>query len=194
MSIDYLDGLGWAERWSREERQFCAVLYAHARNDPQDFARWVIDTAPVPFADASGDWDLGCEVCFYRDYFHVRKHADPSLLSAREGGYPYKRTFDLCLFGERAIIVIEAKVHEGFKTSQNDAFRQDIDYIRRAIGRERLPVFIVPLATGHYLESMRAPIDTLFTGRLTWAQVATYVEERYGRDPLLERANELYGT
>jgi hypothetical protein len=193
MSIDYLDDQPW-DAWSREERLFCAVLYEYARRDSADFARWLIDTAPVAAVQGEGDWDLGYEVCFYRDYLKRRNACDSSIKTARGAGYPFKRTFDLCLFGERAIIIIEAKVCQGFEADQNEAFRDDIEYVQRAIGRPGFPVFIVPLATTHYLESPRTSIDSLFTGSITWAQTAKYVANRYGDDLRLERADTMYGA
>ena len=180
MSIDYLDGIGWAD-WSREERLFCAVLYEHARKDPCAFAGWVIETAPLPALSADGSWDLGYEVCFYRDYLKRKGR------SARGEEYPFKRTFDLCLFGERAIVVIEAKVCEPFNPRQNEHFKVDKALIRRAVGRDDLDVFVVPLAASSYFPNARPSTLEAFSGSLSWAQVAA----RYP-DPILERANGMY--
>lgn len=62
---------------------------------------------------ADGDWDLGYEVCLYRDVLWQKGG-----LSAVGLELPPKRTFDLCLFGERALVVIEAKVC-GARTARN---------------------------------------------------------------------------
>ena len=59
-----------------------------------------------------GDWDLGYEVCFYRDL------SWPCQKTAHQDGYAAKRTFDLCLFGEKAIIIIEAKVFQRFEADK----------------------------------------------------------------------------
>jgi hypothetical protein len=179
MTIDYLDGVSWAD-WSREERMFCAVLYEHARKDPAGFASWVIDTAPIELAPA-GDWDLGYEVCFYRDYLKRKDR------SARGEDYPFKRTFDLCLFGEQAIVVIEAKVCEGFSTHQNIDFEADKTLIRRALGRDDIAVVVVPLAGSDYLANAKSSTLGVFTGSLSWRQVLA----KYP-DPILERAEGMY--
>jgi hypothetical protein len=193
LAIDYLDGQPW-DAWSREERLFCAVLYEYARRDSADFARWLIATAPLPQVRPDGQWDLGYEVCFYRDYLKRRNACDPSIKTARADGYHFKRTFDLCLFGEQAIIIIEAKVCQGFEADQNDAFRRDIEDVQRAIRRPGFPVVVVPLATTHYLNSPNTSIDPLFTGRLSWGQAAAYVAGRYQKDSRLERADSMYGA
>ncbi len=181
MSIDYLDGVAWTD-WSREERLFCAVLYEHARKDPREFAKWVIDTAPLPLVSSEDDWDLGYEVCFYRDYLKRKGR------SARSEEYPFKRTFDLCLFGERAIVVIEAKVCEPFSTRQNEDFESDKALICKAVGRDDLKVFVVPLAPSGYLANAKPSTLEVFTGSLSWAQAAVQYS-----DPILERANGMYG-
>lgn len=192
MPIDYLNEQSWTE-WSREERLFCAVLYEYARKNPQLFAKLVISTAKLVDVQIEGTWDVGYEVCFYRDYFKRRKDGDPAIESAREGKYPFKRTFDLCLFGERTIIIIEAKVCEGFSGSQNEAFRQDIAYIRQALRRPELPVYVIALAPGPYLASPRNQLDSLFAGKLTWHEAAAFVAANYGRERILERADSMSG-
>ena len=177
---DYFGGRSWADI-TREERLFCAVLFAYARQQPDKFAKWVIETAPVP-TDPAGSWELAYEACFYRDLLHSQGR------SARGEHFPYKRTFDLCLFGDNAIIVIEAKVCAPFDGEQNGWFRKDPDLIREATCRPDLDVYVVPLAAGPYYSKCRKSTLSEFTGQLTWAQIAA----RYP-DPLLARADTMYG-
>ena len=183
MGIDYLRGQQWSA-WTREERYFCAVLFFHARQDPASFASWLIDAAGLDI-DPGGGWDLGYEVCFYRDYLWQLGE------SARQRGLPGKRTFDLCLFGERDMIVIEAKVCEAFGGVQNDDFAQDKARIRSIEGLEALGVHVLALASSRYFANAsrygRPGTLTMFDGRITWGQVA----ERYS-DELLQQADGMY--
>lgn len=179
MSVSYLKHQPWS-LWSREERLFCAVLFEHARRDPAEFAKWLIGEAKLG-VQPDDSWDLGFEVCFYRDFLWQQNR------SARVDGLPSKRTFDLCLFGERAVIVMEAKVSEVFGAKQNTNVGRDKGLVRRLIGRDLLVVNVVAIASSKYFEN--APEGTLdvFDGRVTWAQVA----HRYP-DPLLAQADGMY--
>jgi hypothetical protein len=179
MSVSYLKHQPWS-RWSREERLFCAVLFEHARRAPAEFAKWLIVEAKLG-VQADDTWDLGFEVRFYREFLWQQNR------TARVDGLPPKRTFDLCLFGERAVIVIEAKVCEAFGAKQNTDIGRDKGLVRRLIGRDELVVNVVAIASSKYFET--APESTLdvFDGRVTWAQVA----RRYP-DPLLAQADGMY--
>jgi hypothetical protein len=182
MGINYLRDQSWST-WTREERFFCAILFLHARQDPAGFAAWLVGSAGLPISP-SGEWDLGYEVCFYRDYLWQLG------ASAKQAGLPAKRTFDLCLFGERDII-IEAKVCEAFGGSQNDDFSQDRARIKSMAGLEDIGVHTVALASSRYFANAarfgRPGTLTMFDGRITWTQVA----ERYG-DAALQQADGMY--
>lgn len=183
MGISYLRGQAWST-WTREERYFCAVLFGHARRDPASFASWLIETAGLGIEPA-GEWDLGYEVCFYRDYLWQLD------ASAKELNLPAKRTFDLCLFGERDIVVIEAKVCEAFGGAQNDDFAQDKARIKSIEGLEDVSVHVVALAPTQYFANAarfgRAGTLTMFDGHITWLQLA----ELYS-DGLLRQADGMY--
>jgi hypothetical protein len=183
MSVSYLKNQPWC-RWSREERLFCAVLFEHARRDPTDFAKWLIAEASLQ-VESSDAWDVGFEVCFYRDYLWQRNR------SARAEGFPFKRTFDLCLFSERSIIIVEAKVCEPFDAEQNRDLAKDKELIQRLVDLDRLQVRTVALASSRYFANAKEygwP-DTLtaFDGKLTWEQVA-----RKYPDDLLAQADIMY--
>ena len=183
MSIAYLRGQPWSS-WSREERYFCSILFHHAARDPASFAAWLIESAELAI-DPHGEWDLGYEACFYRDYlWQLGK-------SAKEAGLPAKRTFDLCLFGERNIVVIEAKVCEAFGGAQNDDFAHDRDRINSLPGLGDVNVEIVALASSQYFANAacfgRPGTLTMFDGRITWQQLAGL----YG-DELLLQADGMY--
>jgi hypothetical protein len=182
VGIAYLQGQPWSS-WTRDERFFCSVLYSHASADPGAFAEWLITSADLS-ASPEGEWDLGYEVCFYRDYLW-QQPCD----SARKAGLPAKRTFDLCLFGERDIVVIEAKVCQAFGGAQNEDFAQDKARIGSLPGLEAVNVHLVALASAAYLGSAKRRPSTLnmFDGRISWADV----NARYP-DRLFQQADRMY--
>ena len=183
MTISYLYGHPWSE-WTRDERYFCSVLYSQAVNNVQEFACWLIESAQLS-CSKGGAWDLGFEVCFYRDYLWQLGE------SAKGKGFPPKRTFDLCLFGENRLIVVEAKVFEKFSPKQNQEFVLDKKRIRELPKLGHLRTVVVALASSRYFSNAEKygwP-ETLagFDGLVSWAQAA----EKYGH-PDLQRADSLY--
>lgn len=183
MGIPYLNDQSWS-RWTRDERYFCSILYAHAHHNAAEFASWLIEATKLDL-EMAGQWDLGYEVCFYRDY--LWQLGD----SARQSDLPAKRTFDLCLFGESAIIVIEAKVCEAFDAEQNQDFGRDKDRIRSLPGLGKLDVRVVALAASGYFANAKkqcwpGTLD-VFDGRVSWSQIA----KKYP-DKLLDQADRMY--
>lgn len=183
MKIPYLKNQPWS-RWTRDERYFCSILYSYAGRDPAGFASWLISTSKIDL-DPVGDWDLGYEVCFYRDF--LWQLGD----SAKHNDLPAKRTFDLCLFGERALIVIEAKVCEAFDATQNRDFKLEKTRIRSLPGLGNIDVRIVALASSTYFANAQVygQPDTLkvFDGCISWSQIAQmYPDEQ------LDQADRMY--
>lgn len=181
--MPYLHDRNWAN-WSREERFFCAVLFEYIRRDPSAFAKWVNEHASLGL-DMEGDWEVGYEVAFYRDYLWSTEK------SARESHYPAKRTFDLCLFGRQSIVIIEAKVFEHFKGDQNKEFAKDKKRITGLPGFQSIDVRTVALASSKYFENADkyAKPETLkvFDGVIKWSDLFEF----YG-DKLFSRADLLY--
>lgn len=181
--LKWLGGKSWSEV-TRDERFFCAVLYESARRDPAGFAHWLIEVTSLNINPA-GFWDVGYEVCFYRDFLHFMNR------SARQEAFPIKRTFDLCLFGDSSIIIIEAKVCEAFGAKQNEDFKKDSELIAKLPGLGNVGVFTVALASSKYFSNAKkyGLTETLdfFDGKISWAQVA----EKYD-DPRLKRTDSMY--
>jgi len=102
MGFIYLDGKNWIDV-TREERLFCSYLYWDIKKSVKDFVSWLstISGLALRFDDT---WEVGYEVCFYRDLQKFRRK--PLDLTR----YSRKRTFDICLFSESTIVIIEAKV------------------------------------------------------------------------------------
>ena len=109
MGLTYLNGNSWAQV-SREERFFCAQLFNLIQSDDiKGFIQYLNSNHSLSL-DECANWEIAYEVCFYRDLWQHRRRSG-TLFSP-------KRTFDLCLFSDSAIIVIEAKAHQEFDANQ----------------------------------------------------------------------------
>ncbi|MDA3950802.1 MAG: hypothetical protein PF508_16465 [Spirochaeta sp.] len=181
--IDYLKGKRWSD-WTRDERFFCSVLYNLAKDDVTHFATIVKDYAGLSMA-VSGDWDIGYEVSFYRDYLWQQG------LKAAAYNVSSQRAFDLCLFGEHTLVIIEAKVYEAFSPRQNHEFGFDKDRLNKLPGLEKIDVRLVALASSTYFKNQkhfgRGNTLNVFDGRITWEQMYQVY-----KDPLLRQADEMY--
>lgn len=127
------------------------------------------------------NWEAGYEVCFYRDLQKLRKKRLDLTI------YSMKRTFDLCLFSENAIIIIEAKVQQMFNEREIQKFQKDRVNIPKIIGKN-LDVLVVALASSVYFSNYRryGRHDILskhnFDALITWKQIG----EMYLRNIYLE--------
>ena len=177
MGFSYLNGKYWAEV-TREERFFCQHLFGLLVCDEENRILSCIkdhdDRREPPRAD---EWEPAFEACFYRDIWHLRE---------REGElYSPKRTFDLCLFSEESILIIEAKAQQAFDVKQLESFKTDRDQVRKATGVQDVRVY--GLASSQY-EPSDAVLDAFDGPLLTWHSLS----ELYGGDKVLARADELY--
>ena len=116
------------ESWldiSREERLFCAHLYEFLRKkgncgkfiDSLDVASKDVTSGEVEVSQDTlrkDNYEVGYEVCFYRDLAHAHGKSD---LISRESGLK-TRAFDLCLFGQKHMVIVEAKAHSSFNSEQ----------------------------------------------------------------------------
>ncbi len=183
MKLSYFDNQSWSDI-TREERAFCAELEYHIRMNPDDFVALLKRESGLP-DHLAGPWDTAFEACFYRDYLH-------SFRSAEKRQYSPKRTFDLALFSEKAIIIIEAKAAEPFTADQARVFERDRTDIRSILG-PNVEVHLVALASQVYFDNYdaigRGTALAPFAGcRISWQALARH----YGYPPLLRRACEVY--
>lgn len=175
MGFSYLDGMSWAEV-TRDERFFCQHLFSLIRRDgPAKFLAYVNREAGTSLP-LDVDWEPAYEACFYRDLRHLRGKSDPL--------YSPKRTFDLCLFSEHAILIIEAKAQQGFDADQLTSFAADRGEVEKLTG---VTAYVVGLA------SSACPVTPgcaeVFDGPLlTWRGLASIYDE----DELLLRADAIY--
>jgi len=183
MGPKYFNGFSW-DRITREERLFCAELFFHIRKDPQDFVALLQRKAHLPSVPV-GQWDTSYEVCFYRDFIRRFPPKD-------EHRYSLKRTFDIAMFGESTIIIIEAKAAEMFSSKQAESFGRDLEHIVRLL-KSKVDIYFVALASTRYFDNFekhgRSSALKAFDSRhLTWEAV----EGHYPDVPLFKRACEVY--
>ena len=176
MGFVYLKGNRWSQV-TRDERFFCQHLMELVNSEPiENFVQYLSDKLQLGLT-FGGEWELGFEVCFYRDYWQF---------FGRDGKlYSPKRTFDLCLFGESSIVVIEAKAAGGFDPDQNEVFKRDLVEIKRLTG---VPdVQLIGLCSSQYEPDASAQ-STFGSKVIRWSDLSA----RFGNDEILSRADEIY--
>jgi len=179
MGFTYLDGKNWVDV-TREERLFCLYLYWDIKDKEKEFVLWLNENWDLGLS-VDDNWEAGYEVCFYRDIQKLRK--EPLDLSR----YSRKRTFDLCLFSENAIIIIEAKVQQMFNKREIQKFQKDRVNIPKIIGKN-LDVLVLALASSVYFSNYRRYgrnnilSKPNFDALITWKQIG----EMYRRNIYLE--------
>ena len=194
MGWDYLKGTDskskmWVEV-TRDERFFCQHLYhlIHRCPNTKSFVRILDELVPSLELDTQTEWEIGYEVCFYRDLWFLR--------GKNELLHSPKRTFDLCLFSAETIVIIEAKAQQGFDSdsSQKVSFKEDKTRVKDELEKYGVKqVKLLGLASSEYLVEVKktailSAADVVFDGLISWKQLA----ERFGDDEILKRANEIY--
>jgi hypothetical protein len=167
---------------TREERVFCAELFFQIRQNPKPFLNLL-------GIGSNKTFDVGYEVCFYRDVLYDKKIANEN--------FSDKRTFDLALFSNDEIHIIEAKAQQSFDTIQLDSFakdREDIPKLFRRIGENPPEVYIHALISSWYTPS--AETKGYFykptAGKLiTWKDIASINDYGSSKDVFL-RADDIY--
>jgi hypothetical protein len=195
MTFDYLGKKRWAQI-AREERLFCAELFVEIRGRVGAFVSWLNQQSRFAAAGGSLDpelpWEAAFEVCFYRDLLLA---ADKSVrLSAFSG----KRTFDLCLFSPRDVVIIEAKAQTAFDAKQNEDFDADkndvLAAIHEAFPEAALPrVLLLGLASSRYFENVvkyarAGAVPRLFDGHFSWREL----HDSFAPNGAFLRADEVY--
>jgi hypothetical protein len=194
MGFSYLQGkdkkaLNWRDI-TRDERTYCAELFFEAREPKKlkAFLTWLNKQKVIKVSkkELEAEWELGYEVCFYRD---VRKMQGKAI---KKSNYSQKRTFDLCLFSENRIIIIEAKAQKGFEKDQNKEFEKDKKSVRKVLGKsqDELTVEVIALASSKYYinKEKRGGLDKVFTGHFSWKELY----DGYAKNPVFMQADESY--
>ena len=196
MGIKYFSkdnqSISWSEI-SREERFFCAQLFhdLQQQDNLKKFIRFLngrIGIKPfenLEFENFKGcielaeddDWEIGYEVCFYRDLLFYHSPERKKIREINDGRreeekFPVKRTFDLCLFSNDAIVIIEAKAQQGLASDQCGEFQEDRRHIKELF--EHLfkaedmcipKIYFVVLASSQYLASKSFTISPRKDGK-----------------------------
>ena len=179
--LKWLDGKSWSEV-TRDERFFCAHLYKKVLEHLEGIPRFIrtINEACGLSLDETANWELGYEVCFYRDLWFY-KPEKYEVLSP-------KRTFDLCLFSDEAIIIIEAKAYQRFDKKQVEVFNKDKERIAE-LGILTKVLIVALASSGYENEFADSDLVDYFDGRLlTWHKLS----EKYDNDIILQSADRVY--
>ena len=137
--------LPWSS-FTREERFFCSHLYHSILGKEKEFVKWLNETLKPEGKlklDASHNWELSFEVCFYRDFIKANGKTIKAYNKDNSKYYPPKRTFDLCLFSKSEMVIIEAKVQQGFSRKQIEEMKQDKKLVKNLLEDFNYPVIKV---------------------------------------------------
>ncbi len=218
--IKYLNNKSWNDI-TREERVYCSHLY-HSILSLPDINAFIAELNKIesPIASFKNKlnlpvevpWEIGFEVCFYRDLLFA---VGPSLRKENANAqldFSEKRTFDLCLFSDDELVIIEAKAYQGLSLKQNKDFKKDREQIKKLfeylikIGKaNEIPkIKFVIIASSIYYNSKsfttekgigkrfiedNASNDYL-CGLISWQQISDQI---FPSDPIFERADNVYG-
>lgn len=202
MGWKYLGGKTWAEV-TRDERFFCQHLYSLIRYDVPGFIQKLNEITGLNLPEQE-EWEVGFEVCLYRDHrFMCDEYGH--VWHGKENMYSPKRTFDLCLFSHNHIVIIEAKAQQGFDQKQMSAFKEDREWVNKAIAVVKsgdgagsdVEVDVVALASSEYLKKLdwNAFNAGIFSGQaaVSWKELAKhYRRNNKEDDPVLLRADAIY--
>lgn len=182
MGFKWLNNKNWSEV-TRDERFFCAHLYKTVLEDRRGIPFFVeqINKQCGLELPVNANWELGFEVCFYRDMaFAFPEKYD--MLSP-------KRTFDLCLFSDDTIVIIEAKAYQAFDGAQTKEFLEDVDNIEKTYNLP-VKVVLIPLASSLYEKTFNKNMKQEFgCTLLTWG----HLSGSYGADTVLKSADQAFG-
>ena len=192
--LSWLGGKTWAQV-TREERFFCAELFVVIRQGVREFVQFLVCEnhwteravgEEVLRLEPDLYWDPAYEVCFYRDMLRVigdgRLGLDSDTLKRIR-----KRTFDLALLSSEAIILIEAKAHQGFDRKQLNDVEKDRERVEEWTGRK--PV-IVGLVSSKY--TPKCETRNTFDLMIRWKDLARWCGDERARR-VFTRADEIYG-
>jgi hypothetical protein len=133
----YLGNKSWSQI-TREERSFCGELYKDIQANTKGFIEFINNNCNTQY-NSNEDWEVGFEVCFYRDYLFSQN------IHVKESEYSQKRTFDLCLFSNKDIIIIEAKAGQRFHKKQLNNLNNDVISIKEILKLNEYEINVFPL-------------------------------------------------
>ncbi len=178
--VTYFNNKKWQEI-TRDERFFCSHLYHSIINREKEFVEW-LNNNPKINLNPNNNWEVGYEVCFYRDLIHHWKDDTKRKIKSPKQ-YSPKRTFDLCLFSNTNIVIIEAKVQQGFTTKQLIEIRRDKKSIRSLLGQHE---FVVDIQIVLLHSSLYSPRNEF--PKIKWIDLYN----SFDNNKLFKRADGLY--
>ena len=133
--------------------------------------------------DPDKHWEVAYEVCFYRDLFKSYTVTD------KENDFSDQRTFDLWLFFENLIVIIEAKAHGDFDRKQLDDFENNKQDVPKAIKSAMeidadINVYVLGLASSQYFDKA----TEVFNGHFSWKDIY----DSFSSKNVFLRADDLY--
>ena len=169
LKSDDNDSPNWRDL-TRDERTYCMSLFKAFEEAPEKLLPILklnkflkSRESNREFVSTGKKWEIGFEVCFYRDLLKannilVKGQADKLMgWGIDDPSKLIKRTFDLCLFSEDEIIIIEAKAAERLTSKQVNEFLEDRNYIetifKKGLNRKSPEVKTVLLVSSSYLDS-----------------------------------------
>lgn len=187
MGFSYFDGKRW-EDITREERYFCSELFHYFKGREHELLKLLQDKDLLNKIDLTEEelkedykWELGYEVCFYRDFYKFRNEVNK---------HSPKRTFDFCLFSENRIIIIEAKVHQGFTEKQLSHLQQDATEMKKVINKDEDDSFKIntmAICSSNYIKSCRDTTKERFDLMLSWMDIF-----EFSNLGVFEKANNIF--
>ena len=206
---------------SREERLFCSHLY-HGILSLPDKKTFItkLNSLKSPVEgftnklnlSAYTNWEVGFEVCFFRDLILAHEESVGEMKKNGRGDFSGKRTFDLCLFSDEELVIIEAKAHEGLTSEQCSVFQYDkkkieelYDALENLKGVDSRPenIKLVILAPSYYFNSPSFNSkrgvgkkiindnkdNSYLSAFISWKQIS---ESIFPGDSIFKNADEIY--
>jgi hypothetical protein len=128
-----------------------------------------------------GNYDVGYEVSFYRDLSKEYNIKWEKFLH---------RAFDLALFSENDIYIIEAKAHDGFDNEQLDYFEEDkklvLEILRKINPKTNVDIHLWALISSNY--NPKSETKSIFEKIITWKDVS----ELYDNNKIFNRADGIH--
>jgi hypothetical protein len=184
MAFKYFNNKKWSEI-SRDERFFCSHLYFELRKNPSPLLNHLYTLGIIKQNDIFSEmWEVAFEVCFYRDFIFNLGYKGNTKIGSTAYKEFLKRTFDLCLFSESHIIIIEAKAQGGFGLTQLKSITNDISLIKEIV-EDTCEVSLIGLASSKY--KPRKTTKTVFSEIISWKTLFEWYQ-----DPLFLRADDTF--
>ena len=176
-----------SQRWldvTREEREFCAVLFNAIKKEPRKFIEVLNSYASMTKEnvekslklDISDSWDAGFEVAFYRDLNDKYKNDECKWvldhLIKNPGNYGkdkkrecrnelaiqkslQARKFDLAMMHKNHFLIIEAKAHQPFSNDDLHKLQTDKCLVKRCLSSPQPKVNAIAIFSSKYLKRFR---------------------------------------